>query len=260
MVTPMQAGEGGSYRLALSAPAKLAPLTLAFVVHVTPPAGAAPVGPMGRPPRPHFVMPLRGRHFSSLIGCSSGSSARQGVWLLPAPPAAPAPPAPAVPAAAPAEVSKAAAAPATAPATAAAAAGGTKKKGKTGRPPAELEFGGSVPQQQPEAPLQQPEAPQPQQPPPQEQPQQQSAAINFSVRCRGADRVCLVLLRPQLGGQRGGVGDRQAGEWGMLELVLDPVLNRTGELWHIAGARLVRLRAPQVPDWIAQLFSWLLGV
>ncbi|PSC72831.1 60S ribosomal export NMD3-like [Micractinium conductrix] len=339
MVTPMAASaDGATYTLTLTVPATLAPLTLGFVVRVEPPAGGG---------RPHFVKPLRGRHFSALLGCAAGSGAQQGATLLPtaAPPAA-APvavepqqqDATLVPAAAPTEeaspmeatppqqgatllrgaaVPAATASPqkgaallpsAAAPAAAAAAEQGTTRRPGTAAPPATapgatLPPGAPTPvaaasQQQgvtlpPDAPAAGAAAAQPatvvpapaamQQgatlptptaapaaaavaataapaaaaatvapapasaaPPPQPgkaagkavlsdskapsgageagAPQQQRSTVNFSVRLRGADRVCLVLLRPQPTGQ----------EWGLLELVLDPVVNRSGDLWHIA--------------------------
>lgn len=174
MVSAMQPSGDGRFAITLTVPAALAPLTLACVVHVAPPEGAKDTA--GRPLRPHFVTPLRGRHFSALIGCSPGSSAQQGVALLPPAPAA--------------------------GRRAVGAAGGTAVK------PSVLEFGGGAAAAAAE-----------------------KHAVNFSVRCRGADRVCLVLLRPQPA-----AAGQQQQEWGMVELVLDPVLNRTGELWHIAGA------------------------
>lgn len=159
MCSAMQASaDGRSHTLTLTVPAALAPLTLAFVVAVTPPA---PAGSSSKPPRRQFITPLLGRHFSALLGCGSGSTERQGVSL------------------------------AGSQGTSA-MAGATQAAGKD-----VLVHGGSA---------------------------QQQHTINFTLRCRGADRVCLVLLRPQL--------DKQ--EWGMLEVVLDPVLNRSGELWHIA--------------------------
>lgn len=171
MVSAMQAGEGSTHHLMLSVPAALAPLTLAFVVHVTPPAvGGTGVTAGARRPRPHFIMPLRGRHFSALVGCSSGSSVQQGVALLPD-------------------------GASQQPASAAGAGAGK------GSPTAVLDVSAQG---------------------------QQRATVNFAMRCRGAERVCLVLLRPH--------GESGAHEqWGQLELVLDPVLNRTGELWHVAG-------------------------
>ncbi len=175
MVSAMQPSGNGRYSLTLTVPAALVPLTLACVVHVAPPEGAKDTA--GRPVRPHFVTPLRGRHFSALIGCSPGSAEQQGVTLLPSP-----------------------------------AAGQQAAAAGTAARPSVLEFGGGAAAAA-----------------------AQKHSVNFAVRCRGADRVCLVLLRPQAAaaGQQQQGGQQQ--EWGMVELVLDPVLNRTGELWHIAG-------------------------
>lgn len=180
MVTAMQpSGAQGRYTLTLTVPAALVPLTAAFVVHVAPPEGAKDSA--GRAVRPHFVTPLRGRHFSALIGCSPGSAETEGVTLLPR-------------------------------AAGQAAASGGSAAGKAAQP-AVLEFGGGAAAAA-----------------------AQKHTVNFAVRCRGADRVCLVLLRPQAAaGQQQQQGGQQQEEWGMVELVLDPVLNRTGELWHIAG-------------------------
>lgn len=172
MCTAMAAAdEGATHTVTLSVPSTLAPLTLAFVICVTPPAAQADTSK--RPPRRHFITPLHGRHFSALIGTSGGSAARQGATLESS----------GSPAAAPG------AAPAPGPSSVLARAGGAAG-----------------------------------------QQQQQQHTVNFAVRCRGVDRVSLVLLRPH------GVG--QGGEWGMLEVVLDPVLNRSGDMWHVAGALL----------------------
>lgn len=157
--------DGRTHSITLSVPAELAPLTLGFVLRVTSPPGAADGA------RPRFVTPLRGRHFSALIGCSSGSAAQPGPLLLPPPPLP--------------------------PGTAPAAAG--QGRGRDSRAVVDTAPGAAAHRHRP---------------------------VSFAVRCRGAQRVCLVLLRPQ-----------EQGEWGMAELVLDPVLNRSGELWHIAGGR-----------------------
>jgi hypothetical protein len=195
---------GSTHSITLSVPASLAPLTLAFVIQIKPPAvasgstasgstasgstvsGSTASGTTasgttasgsptsGSTARPRFVTPLRGRHFSALIGCGAGSNLREGATLLP--------------------------------------------------PPA------SSPQQQATAGQR-------------GQPAQASSgqAVNFAVRCRGAERVCLVLLRPKVGpaspaGAPVSLQQQLVREWGMMEIVLDPVLNRSGELWHIEGA------------------------
>lgn len=162
--------DGRQYSLTLSVPAELAPLTLACVLHVTPPPGA------NGGARPRFLTPLRGRHFSALIGCSPGSAAQPGPLLLPPQPA---------------------------PHGAAAPAAG-QARGRGGRGVVDTAPGAAAAGYRP---------------------------VSFAVRCRGAERVCLVLLRPQ-----------EEGEWGWVELALDPVLNRSGELWHIAGGRGGRRR------------------
>ena len=51
--------------------------------------------------------------------------------------------------------------------------------------------------------------------------------VNFSVRSRGGEIVSLVLLKPPKQGDKNG-------SWGQIEIALDPVLNRTGDQWHIA--------------------------
>lgn len=155
--------DGRQHSITLSVPAELAPLTLGCVLRVTPPPGADGGA------RPHFITPLRGRHFSALIGCSPGSAAQPGPLLLPPPPAQNG---------------------AAAPAVGQARAHGSRAVVDTAP-------GATAARHRP---------------------------VSFAVRCRGAERVCLVLLRPQ-----------DEGEWGMVELALDPVLNRSGELWHIAG-------------------------
>ncbi|KAL4443720.1 hypothetical protein ABPG75_011457 [Micractinium tetrahymenae] len=159
--------DGSVHSITLSVPAELAPLTLGFVLRVSPPPGA------DGGTRPDFITPLRGRHFSALIGCSAGSATQPGPLLLPPPPAPPGAAWPAAAGAAPSAAGKA-----------------------RGRAVVDTAPGAAAERHRP---------------------------VNFAVRCRGAERVCLVLLRPQDGG-----------EWGMVELVLDPVLNRSGELWHIA--------------------------
>lgn len=52
------------------------------------------------------------------------------------------------------------------------------------------------------------------------------ATVNFAVRCRGGTHVSLLLIKPPLPGTNA--------EWGLIELVLDPVLNRTGDVCHVA--------------------------
>lgn len=54
-------------------------------------------------------------------------------------------------------------------------------------------------------------------------------AINFAVRSRGAERVSLIVVKPP-GGDGGG--------WGVLEVALDPWVNRTGDTWHVALSAL----------------------
>jgi pullulanase/glycogen debranching enzyme len=54
-----------------------------------------------------------------------------------------------------------------------------------------------------------------------------SSTVNFSVRCRGALNVALVLLKPPKPGSL-------PGAWTCVEIALDAVLNRTGDQWHIA--------------------------
>lgn len=184
----LAAADGASWHVTLSVPATLAPLTLAFVVRVQPPKGGSSSSSVTRP---HFVTPLRGRHFSALVGCTSGSGARQGAALLGPPPAQQQH-----------DQSPATAAgqqQAAGAAGAADAAGGERREArKAGRAVVDSAAGATGEGYRP---------------------------VSFAVRCRGVDRVCLVLVRPS----------EEAGqEWNMLELVLDPVLNRTGELWHIA--------------------------
>jgi hypothetical protein len=55
-----------------------------------------------------------------------------------------------------------------------------------------------------------------------------SAAVNFVVRSRGASAMALVLARKPATEEAG----RKPG--GCLEIALDPTLNRTGDLWHVA--------------------------
>jgi hypothetical protein len=203
---------GSTHSITLSVPASLAPLTLAFVIQIKPPpvvtsgstvSGAPASGspasgsPASSTPasgaiatgttatgttiaRPRFVTPLRGRHFSALIGCGAGNNLREGATLLHPPASSPQ-----------------------------AAAG---QRG------------------------------QPAQPPP-------GQSVNFAVRCRGAERVCLVLLRPKAGpaspaGAPVSLQQQLVREWGMMEIVLDPVLNRSGELWHIEGPPSLLLLPP----------------
>jgi hypothetical protein len=191
---------GSTHSITLSVPASLAPLTVAFVIQVKPPpavtsgstasgstvsgstasgstvsgstASGSPTS--GSTARPRFVTPLRGRHFSALIGCGAGSNLREGATLLHPPASSP-----------------------QQQATA----------GQRGQPAQALS----------------------------------GQAVNFAVRCRGAERVCLVLLRPKVGpaspaGAPVSLQQQLVREWGMMEIVLDPVLNRSGELWHIEGA------------------------
>ena len=50
-------------------------------------------------------------------------------------------------------------------------------------------------------------------------------AVNFSIFSRTATAISLVLARqPSVMGQRAK---------GVLEIALDPVVNRTGDLWHV---------------------------
>ena len=187
MRTAMSATAGGSvHSVVLEVPASLAPLTLAFVVSVSPPAASQAAGAAAKPgKKQRFVTPLSGRHFSALICCSSGSNLQQGLALLSSPPGG------------------AGTAAAGQEAGAAAALGGSKRSSKANAQ---------------------------QQPLPQQPQQSQGVTVNFAVRCRGAERVCLVLLRPPAAGAA-------QQQWGSLEVVLDPVLNRSGELWHIAGQK-----------------------
>ena len=57
-----------------------------------------------------------------------------------------------------------------------------------------------------------------------------SSAVNFVVRSRGASAVALILARKPL--PDAAAAGKKPG--GCLEIALDPVINRTGDLWHIA--------------------------
>ena len=57
-----------------------------------------------------------------------------------------------------------------------------------------------------------------------------SGAVNFVVRSRGASAMALVLAR-QPPSDTAAAGKKRGG---CLEIALDPVLNRTGDLWHVA--------------------------
>eukprot|EP00887_Chlorella_sp_A99_P002052 scaffold18.g2052.t1 len=165
MRSQMQAGADGGHSIALTVPAELAPLSLAFVIHLSG-GGAA---------RPAYVTPLRGRHFTALAGMLPGSPTPLGPSL-----AAPPEPAP--------------------------SAGQNKARGKR----AAAAGAHADP----------------------------STPANFAVRCRGADRVSLVLLKPPaLPGQEGGADhnrQQRQQQWVAVEMALDPVLHRTGDVWHVA--------------------------
>jgi len=53
----------------------------------------------------------------------------------------------------------------------------------------------------------------------------QTSSVNFVVRSRGAYCMALVLARKQPQGSNKPSG--------CLEIALDPVVNKTGDLWHI---------------------------
>lgn len=57
----------------------------------------------------------------------------------------------------------------------------------------------------------------------------QKNAVDFAVRSRGATAMSLLLARAP----RGGSAEGQDRPSGCLEIALDPVVNRTGDLWHI---------------------------
>lgn len=57
---------GGRYSASLTLPRELAPVTLAFVMHVLPPGGE------GGPGR--YITPLSGAHFSELVGMQPGAA------------------------------------------------------------------------------------------------------------------------------------------------------------------------------------------
>lgn len=53
----------------------------------------------------------------------------------------------------------------------------------------------------------------------------QTSSVNFVVRSRGAYSLSLILARKQPDGSNKPSG--------CLEMALDPVVNRTGDLWHV---------------------------
>ncbi|KAL4532701.1 hypothetical protein Ndes2526A_g08184 [Nannochloris sp. 'desiccata'] len=53
-----------------------------------------------------------------------------------------------------------------------------------------------------------------------------TTAVNFAVRSRGGTSVALVLVQPP-------ATKDENSEWTCVELALDPILNRTGDTWHI---------------------------
>ena len=57
----------------------------------------------------------------------------------------------------------------------------------------------------------------------------QKNAVDFAVRSRGATAMSLLLARAP----REGSAEGQGKPSGCLEIALDPVINRTGDLWHI---------------------------
>ena len=65
-----------------------------------------------------------------------------------------------------------------------------------------------------------------------------SAAVNFVIRSRSASAMALVLARKPATAEAAG---RKPG--GCLEIALDPFLNRTGDLWHVAVQVCTRMHA-----------------
>lgn len=53
-----------------------------------------------------------------------------------------------------------------------------------------------------------------------------TTAVNFAVRSRGGTSVSLVLMQPP-------AIKEENSQWTCVELALDPILNRTGDTWHI---------------------------
>ena len=140
-----------------------------------------------------YVTPLHGRHFTALAGMLAGSSSPLGPSLCPQQPSA------------------AAAGGATGSSSSSKAAGGKRSSSSS----CQAAAGGSTSAPAASA---TPAA---------------AAAVNFAVRCRGAERVALLLLKPpQQSGQ----------QWVAVEMALDPVLHHTGDVWHAALPALPGLR------------------
>ena len=62
-------GRGGPFQILLTIPNNLAPLTLAFAIHVTPPEALARGGA-----QPRYITPVAGPHFAELIGMQAGQA------------------------------------------------------------------------------------------------------------------------------------------------------------------------------------------
>ena len=58
------------------------------------------------------------------------------------------------------------------------------------------------------------------------------STVNFAVSSRGGTNVSLVLMHPPA------TTSSAAGQWTSVEFTLDPVLNRTGDTWHVAVPNL----------------------
>jgi len=63
------------------------------------------------------------------------------------------------------------------------------------------------------------------------QQQHQQHDVNFAVKCKGAEYLTLVLIRPPQ--QEHSTTISTTVGWKVMEVALDPVLNRTGDTWHI---------------------------
>lgn len=59
-----------------------------------------------------------------------------------------------------------------------------------------------------------------------------SHTVNFSVRARGGSGISLVLFKPPKSMKE--TKESATGSWKYVEISLDPVLNKTGDQWHIA--------------------------
>jgi isoamylase len=75
----------------------------------------------------------------------------------------------------------------------------------------------------------------------------EGVTVNFAVRAKSCEYVSLALLRAP--GAPGPAG-APAPAWAAVEFALDPALNRTGDVWHVA--------VPGVRDLASVLYAWRL--